>query len=193
MLKRTTLFSLLFLMAITGLSLFFVLAPSNMPLTEESLWGSKEETLYPTRQMRSGVQKDIWVSAQNGRLHHLIKSPRSVLTAIPKGKNFELVEEMLGMKCYLQENLENGHQQIRFIESHSGTYYYLDQRFIARQVFLALFRLPGQELKTELDYSAAFLKGVAEEVSLSFSQDSPNFHAEKFKAHIRPEKREIYE
>ncbi|MCB1074398.1 MAG: hypothetical protein KDK59_02585 [Simkania sp.] len=188
MLRRMTLFSLATLVALTGIAITYVFMRGSLENIPQEWSSPKVATCHPTRQTRSGVQKDLWMSNDDGRLHHRMISPRSILTAYPKGENFELVEEMQGMKCYLQENIEEGIQQIRFIESESGTYRYSNQHFDAHQVFLALFRIPGKELETKLDFNSAFLKGVAEDVSLSFSENSPNFHAEKFKAHIRPQK-----
>jgi len=192
MLRRTTILSLLFLLVLTGFSIYSVLKRPHLSFKEIEN-ATKQEKSYPTKQSRSGVQKDLWISDKGIRLHHCMISPRSVLTAYPKGGNFKLVEEMQGMKCYLQENIEHGEkivQQIRFIESESGTYRYSDKHFDAHQVFLAFFQVPGDKLETHLDFNQAFLKGVAEEVSLSFAENSLNFHAEKFKAHIRPKQHE---
>lgn len=193
MLQRTTFLTLTLLACITAASLMLALKPSPKACSQKEWKAPKEKTRYPTKQMRSGVQKDLWMSEDGVRLHHRMLSPRSILTAYPKGENFELVEEMQGMKCYLQETVEEGEapvQQIRFIESESGTFRYSDLHFDARQVFLALFRLDGNTLETHLEFDQAFLKGVAEEVSLSFAENSPDFHAEKFKAHIRPKQHE---
>jgi len=191
MLQRTTIITLIILVTLTGLSVYHTLTRDKFEAVKQEWKAPKEATCYPTKQMRSGVQKDLWMADDGLRLHHRMISPRSILTAYPKGENFELVEEMQGMKCYLQENIETGEtmmQQIRFIESESGIYRYSDQHFDAHQVFLALFRLPGNQLTTHLDLDAAFLKGIAEEVSLSLAENSPDFQAEKFKAHIRPNK-----
>jgi hypothetical protein len=160
-------------------------------LTEE-ISMPKHEEKFPSKQMRKGVTKDLWISdKEHSRLHHHIESPRSILTAIPYGNRVELIEQMIGMKCYFQEKLENSAegpvQHIRFLQSSEGTYRYTDQVFDAQSVFLALYRLPGDTLTTHLSTDDAYLKGVAEEVSLSFSSGTPNFHAEKFKAQIRPE------
>ena len=191
MLRRTTVLTLVVLFAVTGASVYHVLTRGSLETAEQERKAPKEATCYPTKQMRSGLQKDLWMTDEGQRLHHRMISPRSILTAYPRGGNFELVEEMQSMKCYLQENIETGEktmQQVRFIESESGTYHYSDQHFATHQVFLALFRLPGNQLETRLDFDAAFLKGIAQDVSLSFSENSPNFHAEKFKAQIRPNK-----
>ena len=141
--------------------------------------------------MRSGVSKDLWTSGHDQkRLHHHIESPRSILTAIRKGNQIELTEQMINMRCFLQEKIEGDegelHQNIRYLQSSEGVYRYSDRLFNAHSVFLALHTIPGDKLTTTLDPKTAYLKGVADDVSLSFSSGSPNFHAEKFKAQIRP-------
>jgi len=149
----------------------------------------KNEGKYPNKQMRSGVSKDLWLADQkSGRLHHHIESPRSILTAIQKEGHIELTEQMINMHCFSQEKIEeeNGifKQTIRYLESSEGTYHYADQLFDAHSVFLALYSLPGETLTLILDPKTAYLKGVADNVSLSFSDGAPNFRAEKFKAQI---------
>ena len=198
MLKRMTLFASFFLVIVTCGTLVKIVDPySKRKGVEEVLTHAvempKKHGMYPTRQMRSGVSKDLWIHDEEmGRLHHHIESPRSILTVYSTDKHMQLIEQMIGMKCYLQERIENDEgelvQQVRYIESREGTYRYSDNHFDAQSVFLALFRIPGNTLTTKLDLEEAFLKGVAKEVSLSFSDDRPNFHAEKFKAHIRPQR-----
>ena len=198
MLKQTTLIASLLLVLCCASILYKVIEhPSNGQRVEEILTQEMEmpqkETKYPTRQMRSGVSKDLWIhDAEMGRLHHHIESPRSILTVYSSDKHMHLIEQMIGMKCYLQEKVERDDrtlsQQIRYIESKEGTYRYSDHHFDAHSVFLALFRLPGDQLSTKLNIEEAFLRGVAREVSLSFSGDNPNFHAQNFKAHIRPQR-----
>lgn len=199
MLKRTTIIASLFILLIFGNVLYTIIKPFTKGqcveeiLTQEMEMPQKEGK-YPTKQMRSGVSKDLWIhDPQMGRLHHHIESPRSILTAYRVDKHMHLMEQMIGMKCYLQEKVEVDDegtliQQIRYIESKEGNYQYSDHHFEAQSVFLALFRLPGDTLSTKLSLDEAFLKGVAKEVSLSFSEDRPNFHAQKFKAQIRPQR-----
>ncbi|QVL58077.1 MAG: hypothetical protein KFB93_03075 [Simkaniaceae bacterium] len=197
MIKRATLFASLFLALFTSGVIFEAFySSSEVKSIEETLTEEvsmpKHEEKYPNKQMRSGVSKDLWISDNNhGRLHHHIESPRSILTAIPHENRIELVEQMIGMKCYFQEKIEDEDgkivQNIRYLQSEEGTYRYTDHYFDAHSVFLALYRVPGETLSTHLNTNDAYLKGVAEEVSLSFSDGSPNFHAEKFKAQIRPQ------
>ncbi|MCB1107079.1 MAG: hypothetical protein KDK76_03180 [Chlamydiia bacterium] len=150
----------------------------------------KHEEAFSTKQIRKGVVKDLWLNDREGtRLHHHIESPQSILTAIPCGTRVELIEQMIEMKCYFQEKVEEEGgeevQQIRYLQSGEGTYRYTDQHFNAQSVFLALYKVSGKTLSTQLNTQDAYIKGVAEEVSLSFSNGSPDFHAEKFKAQIR--------
>lgn len=197
MIKRATLFAALFLLLFTSGVIFKAFYSSKeIKSIEETLTEKismpKNEEKYPNKQMRSGVSKDLWISDSGSmRLHHHIESPRSILTAIPHGNRIELVEQMIGMKCYFQEKIEDNDgvtvQSIRYLQSGEGTYRYTDHFFDAHSVFLALYRMPGEILTTNLDTNNAYLKGVAEEVTLSFSNGSPNFHAEKFKAQIRPQ------
>ena len=140
MLKRMTIFSFVFLFLITGIALFLILfvSSSNYNITPQKQ--TKKIAKYPTKQMRSNVLKDIYVSEKSQRLHHHIESPRSILTAFPSGNSFDLVEQMHNMKCYLQEKLDYSDdmdepmQQIRFIESQEGIYHYSNHHFDAKQV-----------------------------------------------------------
>ena len=166
---------------------------SARSLLTQQIKTPQEASEPPPQQIRTGVSKDLWITDETlERLHHHIESPHSILTIYNHGSHLELIEKMKGMKCYLQEKIESDTdtfiQQIRFIESTEGTYHYSDHHFNAPSVFLALFRMPGQTLFTDLKLDQAFLKGVAQEVSLSFAEDRPNFHAQKFKAHVLPQR-----
>ncbi|WP_316356434.1 hypothetical protein [Candidatus Neptunichlamydia sp. REUL1] len=197
MIKRTTIIAFFILVLFTGGVLFqgfysFKEGGSIEEMLTQEISMPKHEEKFPNKQMRKGVAKDLWISDKDHvRLHHRIESPRSILTAIPHGNRVELIEQMIGMKCFFQERLEKEEgepmQQIRYLQSGEGTYRYTDHFFDAHSVFLALYRMPGESLVTHLDADDAYLKGIAEEVSLSFSNGTPNFHAEKFKAQIRPQ------
>lgn len=193
MLKQATISGLILLSLLTGTSLYTILNPYQKT-DHQRRWNKAEKgNLHPTEQIRYEVQKDLWISLETKRLHHRMTSPRSTLIAHPKGGHFTFIEKMEEMKCYLQERVEEKEkptQQIRFIESELGTFCYSNLHFNADLVSLALFRLPGHSLQTQLDSNLAFLQGVAENVSLSFTESSPSFRAEKFKAQINPKKYE---
>jgi len=189
MFKKATIISFSFLAIFMILSIALIVKGENeafTPTHETNQERTKKG--YPTKQMRTHVTKDIWYTQEGERLHHYIETPRSILTAYPNEDGIELVEQMQGMKCYCQEKIEENEgeviQQIRLIESEEGIYYYSNHHFDANRVFIALFRMPGKELQTTLNHENAFLKGVAERVSLSFDHTT-DFQAEKFKAQIR--------
>lgn len=190
MIKQATIIASFLLALFTGYFLLQILCGStSTPASEISMF--QYEDPYPTKQERSGVVKDLWISDKKmGRLHHHIESPQSILTAIPSGNRIELIEQMSDMKCYFQEKVEtdgpSSTQHIRYLHSDEGTYRYGDQCFNADAVFLALYQVPGKILTTNLNIEEAFLQGIAQKVSLSFSKGSPNFHADKFKAQVRP-------
>lgn len=197
MIKRSTLFATFFLALFTGGTLFKAFYSSKqIKSIEETL--TKKGTPpchlenHPNKQMRSKVSKDLWISNhENTRLHHHIESPRSILIAVSHKDHIELVEQMIGMKCYLQEKIErddgNVVQTVRYIQSKDGTYHYASHHFDASQVFLTLHHIPGETLPTSLDTEDAYFTGVAQEATLSLSKGLPHFYAEKFKGQVRPQ------
>lgn len=146
----------------------------------------------PTNQHRKGVRKEIWFSQDDSsRLHYQIASEGSLLTLTPIKNKFEVVEELKGIKCWIQDKLyeddrgDSPMQQSRFIEAQEGQYRYTTQEFTATGVALSLFRLPGHELPTgNVDASKAFLRGVARDISLFFSGKTPQFQAGHFQATV---------
>ena len=188
MFKQATLLTFIFLALLSGLIFFGVMMPKNTSFKKADPSLPKSRLTMPSRQIRLGIQKDFWIATPQDRLHHRLTSPKSVLITSPHQKHFELVEKLEEMECHLQEKISKKEQtqQVRFIKSHFGTYYYSNQCFEADQVHLALFHLPGNQLETRIDPKLAFLKGIAHKVFLSFSDHKPHFHAEKFQAHIHP-------
>ncbi|MBI2742937.1 MAG: hypothetical protein HYX48_03375 [Chlamydiales bacterium] len=140
-----------------------------------------------THQTRQGVRKDIWFTQEDSsRLHTRIESASSLLTIQPKGSSFEIVEELQKIHCWMQDRLiaEGGKpmQQMRYFEADRGTYLYTTQQFLAQNVAISLFRLPGQTLTFDQSRTAPFIRGVAQDVSFSVSGKSPQFQAKNFKA-----------
>ena len=192
MIQRTTLIAFVLTALITGGALYQAFHSSKKLNIEETLTEKIEVKGVEVTQVRTGVSKDFWIfDPDKGRLHHHIESPHSVLTAISRGDHVDLEEKMIGLKCYVQEKVEEEEgaflQHIRFIQSEEGVYHYSYHTFDAAKVDVALLSLPGSTLAPPYDLEDAYLKGVAEKVSLSFSSKTPTFHAKKFKAHIRPE------
>lgn len=187
MLRKVTFLSSFFLLIFTIGALALVLKGTSSDIQIAKT--PKKVQKSSAQQTRIGVTKDMWISNGAERLHHRIESPSSVLLIHPKGNSFECIEEMCGMKCYLQEKIEWNadlgvpFQQIRYIESPTGSYNYASQLFSAERVYLAIFSMPGNVLQLNPDLNKAFLKGIAEKVALTFSSNGPQFHSEKFKAY----------
>jgi len=194
LIKRFTIFACLFLTLFTSTVFFKIFySPKNPHETQEWLTKTTSNPKYQenffNKQIRSGVSKDLWILEKGKqRLHHHVESPYSILTATPNANRIELVEQMLDMKCYFQEKIEEEKkhliQNIRYFESKEGLYHYTNHSFTADSVFLRLHRIPGDILTTNLDLNEPYLKGLAENITLSFSEKLPRFHAEKFKAQV---------
>ena len=140
-----------------------------------------------THQNRSGVRKDLWLSQQDrSRLHYRIDSKSSVLTLLPIEDKLDIIENLQQIKCWMQDKLyAQGNvamQQMRFFEADQGIYQYSTQRFAANSVALSLFRIPGNQLPSSIDFGAAFLRGIAQDVSFSIAGKTTQFQAQRFKA-----------
>lgn len=68
---------------------------------EEKLEGKE----YTARQQRGRVQKEIRFMTDNNRLHHSLRSRQSELVFSVQGEHSEMVENMSGVSCFLQEEV----------------------------------------------------------------------------------------
>lgn len=75
-------------------------------------------------------------------------------------------------------------QLIRYLDAAEATYFYHADRFIAEQVNIGRFAVPGHILPHSLDTYKARMSGTAESVELSFKGNNLNFKARHFKAAI---------
>jgi hypothetical protein len=197
MFRRATIFSLLFLGIATLLwgVLLVRFRPSDSAFIKDTIKQqelSNSNALFSTtEQNRKGVVKEIWFTQEdNSRLHYRIFSESSLLTIKPEGKNFDLIEKLEKIKCWMQDKLYDPAagagpmQQIRFLAAEEGLYRYTSQEFLAQSVALSLYRLGGHDLPKEMVATKPFLKGIAEDVSFAVSGKSPQFKAKHFKAEL---------
>ncbi len=197
MFRRTTLFSLLLLGIIATFWGYFLVHVRSEDITlikqkiSERELATSKSVFSTTQQQRQGVVKEIWFSQEdNSRLHYRISSESSLLTIVPEGKSFDLIEKLEKIKCWMQDKLYEPSagvgpmQQMRFLVAQEGLYRYSSQEFLAQTVALSLFRLGGHELPKEIASSQPFLKGIAEDVSFAVSGKSPQFKAKHFKAEL---------
>lgn len=157
---------------------------------------TKKALSSSTQQHRKGVRKDIWFSQEDGsRLHYRIESGSSVLTLVPIGNKWDVIEDLQGIKGWTHDKLyfegieRSPMQQVRYFDAQQGTYQYSVQKFLANTVALSLYRLPTHILPTEAIPSSPFLNGNAQNVSFSVSGKSPQFQAQHFKAILKPQEK----
>ncbi len=201
MFKKATLFSLIGLAAISLLWIGQLTFLRKSDIAQaQSLLKKKDvaETKTPLSadQRRNGVRKEIWFTQEDhSRLHFRIDSKASTLTLLPQDDKVDMIENLEGVRCWMQDKLyksETGPmQQLRYFEAETGTYQLATQQFLAQAVHLSLFRLPGTVLPVQLDSKKAFLRGVASDVSFSVAGKSPQFHAERFRAILKPSQEEV--
>ncbi len=150
-----------------------------------------ESALATAKQSRTKVRKDIWVSQPNHqRLQNRIESKFSLLTLQPKKNSLEVIEELHNVECWSQEKMYMTHNtssyQMRVLKAQEGVYKYQTQTFEASEATLALYKIPGFSLITNLQNHKAFLQGTAEEISFAVQSGVPCFQAHQFKASLSP-------
>ncbi len=171
---------------------FFWLRPSDEAryqkmVRKKALASTLQASYSPTQQQRLKVRKEIWLAQEDRtRLHYRIESRESLLTLTPVKNKFEVIELLKGMNCWMQEKLSAEGQQTRYFVAEEGLYRYHTAQLIAREATLSLFRLPGCDLPLQpLDPESSYLRGVAQNISLTFGGKIPEFKANSFKAILK--------
>lgn len=154
---------------------------------KKALASTLQASYNPTEQKRTKVRKEIWLAQEDHtRLHYRIESRESLLTLTPVQNKYEVIEQLRGMSCWMQEKILPTGQQTRYFEAEEGLYRYHTSQLIAREATLSLFRLPGTDLPTHLlDSQDPYLRGVAQNISLTFGGKIPEFKATTFKAILK--------
>lgn len=148
-----------------------------------------DSSIATATQTRKQVRKDIWISGLgHQRLQNRIESEFSVLTLQPKKNSMQIIEQLQNVQCWSQEKLYTANRaplyQMRFLKAREGTYKYETQTFEASKASLALYKIPGISLTTNLQNHQAFLQGTAEEISFAVQSGIPCFQAHQFKASL---------
>ncbi len=159
---------------------------------EKSKVVASSKALPSADQKREKVRKDIWFTQEDHlRLHTRLQSKASVLTLLPNDHKMDIIENLETIQCWMQDRLftANGTpmQQMRFFEADYGTYQYMTQQFLAKEVSFSLFRIPGFNLSFPTNSSGAFLKGIAKDASFSVSGKTSQLQAQQFKATLNNE------
>ncbi len=151
---------------------------------------------HPATQHREQVQKDFWIPQGRQRQHLRILSRQSELILHERKGKLEAVEKLRGLECWLQEiggggsilqkKAVNDSQFVRHLTAEEGCYFYPSHHFLAQNVQLQFFRLPGRTLPESADPGLAFLSGTAAEASFSACGKLPTFTAEHLHASYDP-------
>ena len=121
MIKKAFFSSLLFFSIISAFFLthFFILKDSDYK-EYQSIIDQKDKTKEKNlakrvHQVRTGVQKDIFLKDENPRLHFRIQSSTSKITLVKENNKTLMVEKLSDLKCYFQDkvNLDEKMQQFR--------------------------------------------------------------------------------
>jgi hypothetical protein len=141
----------------------------------------------PGRQVRRGVQKDIWTISGDQRLHFRLRSQDSVLAIEQHKGKLEAVETLGVLECCLQEAVDQktNTQQVRYLTAPKGTYSFPAHKFVADEVLLSFYQLPGLCLPLGKPAIEPFVSGVAEEVVFSEVNHAPQLNASHLKANVK--------
>lgn len=192
--KKTFVSSLLLIFVAAGYIAYynFYILPKDLKKYEEFVEKNKanqNDKQTDATQIRKNIQKDIWQQDSQERLHYRINAENSTLYLKSKKNKIEVHEEMQKIACLLQEKLyyknHTPMQELRSFIADTGTYNFSKHEFLAETVFLDFYTSPGHELPELKNINPPFLKGLAKQVSFTFTSGGPSFHAEKFQAQMQ--------
>ncbi len=150
----------------------------------------------PLLQKRKNVQKDIFLSQNNTRLHYRIFSDSSTICFTEKKEGVQFIETLKNLKClaqdkiYLNTQKNCPYQQIRYFTAKEGNYIYPSHKFISDSIHLSFFDIPGSTLPKDISSFEPYLKGFANEVSFHLTDNSSSkLTAQHFRALIDVEKK----
>jgi hypothetical protein len=195
MLKKTLWITSLFclLLSIGFFRWFFFIQPQDF--TEYQTIIAKPSTSdhsikKEAHQVRKGVQKDIFFSDKENRLHFRIKSSLSSLSITRKKDKQQLVEHLHDIECFIQDKIDvkTQEQQVRYFTAQEGEYLFPSHKFSADNIHLSFFQLPGQFLPDKMLTHDAYLSGFAKKLFFSLEQKTPKFTVDHFKARFSLEK-----
>lgn len=194
-------------LALLGLGLYlFVIRHISVDSTAylnlmERAKSGKEKTgfsPYHFQQNRKGVSKDVWMTKKGSRFQMRLHSVDSELVFVEAQDRVEMVEYMKDVICWVQEEIffvlpdgtqvdqdQQGaepRQVVRYMESDEATYYYRIDQFVANQVHMQRYELPGHRLPDSIDEYQPSMSGTAKKVEISMLGKELKFKAYQLKA-----------
>jgi hypothetical protein len=152
-------------------------------------FSSKEEQrkkLEISHQYRFGIVKDLWISQEKGRYHHHLLAPESTVTLIQSEKGIDAVEDLEEIQCWIQQQTPpfNEKERIQYIKAENGTYFYLQQEFLAKQMKFACYDQPPGPFSSDIPLSQLLFKGKADAAYFQFCHHHPEFNADHFEVEL---------
>lgn len=177
---------------------FKLMEDSNPSLVEKS-----KRTPYTASQERHQIRKDVYYTANEKPMHLLLTSKDAVLQLHQKQEGgSQLIEQMKGVKCYMQEELFYVHlsgervdpkrpvpkgakpmQLVRYCKTDNASYCYKTKIMTSNDVFVARYLAPGHSLETvNFETLEPVMQGTAAFVEFSLGGKALAFKAEQLKA-----------
>jgi hypothetical protein len=182
------------LLSVLFFRMFFFIEPKDFEKYETIVTknpnASEHSIKREAHQVRRGVQKDIFFSDKENRLHFRIKSSLSSLSINRQKGRQQLVEHLHDIECFVQDKIDltSQVQQIRYFTAQEGEYLFPSHQFSANNITLSFFQLPGQFLPDKMLQHDAYLSGFAKKLFFSLEEKSPKFTVDHFKAKFSLEK-----
>ena len=138
---------------------------------------------------RFDLRKDLYFTKGSGRLQMSLKSASAELNLERQGGKNAMIEHMRDVTCYMQEEVSHAipnrpMQIIRQLKADSATYHYQKDLFIAENVQITRYLIPGSELVESLEGGKLLMTGLAKRVEFSLKGSEPNFKAHQLKSSI---------
>lgn len=150
--------------------------------TQRTLSGNDEKG----RQVKKGILKELWVIKEGNPLHIRLKSDDALLTVERKHGKSEVVEEMKNLVCLMQEevsSLENT-QVVQKIVAAKAIYLYRSDSFLADNVLMTRYKIPGTTLPEDIVDQKPLFKGIASKVRFHIKTDGMEFQASNIQAEM---------
>ena len=143
----------------------------------------------PSTQKRTGLRKDVFFHKEGKPQHLKILGDFSELRLKKNEDHLELVEQMNGVKCYLEEELSSDVpiKSVYFLETDQALYSYKTENLVADQVNLRRFLSKGQLWEDTQGPIHSLVLGKAAKVACTQKAEGTCLEAEGFEASLIPD------
>ncbi len=171
----TLIFIALWLLIMVGGAFYFFHIDENDVNNYKALHqqGTIEQNGEKGRQVKKGILKELWVMKEGKPLHIRLKSDDALLTVEKKESKSEVVEEMSNLVCLMQEELfpDENRQIVQKIEAAKAIYLYRTDSFLADNVLMTRYKIPGNTLPEDIANEKPIFKATASKVRFQIKQE----------------------